>query len=220
MPLQPSSELRARVLLAASREDAPTRDRVKRRDSWLLLSAVVVPLLVFFAFGGLRDGPRPTLLVLRTSLGAGAIALVCLLVGLSRGRSTLGRARVWLWCLALLAPVALFGWKVAVSSQFERMMVLWPGRIGLRCLSLHCLMALWPLTALVLTRRESDPVHPALTGAAIGAAIGASLWVFVDLSCPVAYVPHLLLGHVLPLLLTTSVGAVLGERFIALRAHR
>ena len=118
--LPPSSELRARVLLAASRQDAPTRDRVKRRDGWLLLSAALVPLLVFFAFGGLRDGPRPTTLVLRTSLGASAIALICMLVGLSRGGSTLGRARVWLWCLALLAPSALFGWKVAASAPFER----------------------------------------------------------------------------------------------------
>ena len=45
----------------------------------------------------------------------------------------------------------------------------------------------------------------------------AALWVLVDLSCPVAYVPHLLLGHVLPLLLITGVGAGLGQRFITLR---
>ena len=175
-----------------------------------------MPLLIFLAFGGLRDGPRPTTLVLRTSLGASFIALACGVVGLSRGRSTLGRARVWLWGLALFAPVALFGWKVLASVQFEQMMARWPGRIGLRCLWLHCLMALWPLTALMITRRESDPLHPALTGAAIGSA----LWVLVDLSCPVAYVPHLLLGHVLPLLLTTSVGAALGQRFIALGARQ
>ena len=214
---RPASELRARVLLAASREDAAPRDRVKRRERWLWLSACAVPLLIFLAFGGVRDAPRPPALVLRSSLGAAAIALGCGVVGLSRGRSTLGRARVWLFGSALLAPLALLAWKVGTSAEFDQMMVKWPARVGLRCFWLSCLMALWPLTALVLARRKSDPVHPALSGAAFGAALGAALWVLVDLSCPVAYVPHLLLGHVLPLLLITGAGAGLGQRFIALR---
>jgi hypothetical protein len=41
--------------------------------------------------------------------------------------------------------------------------------------------------------------------------------VLVDLWCPVAYVPHLLVGHVLPLVATTLTGAWLGGRLIALR---
>jgi hypothetical protein len=80
-------------------------------------------------------------------------------------------------------------------------------------------MAVWPLVALVLTRRRTDPLHPSLTGAAIGSAVGASIWVLVDLNCPIAYLPHLLLGHVLPLVLITSVGAALGRRLIALRSR-
>jgi hypothetical protein len=48
--------------------------------------------------------------------------------------------------------------------------------------------------------------------------------VLVDLWCPVGYVPHLLLGHVLPLLLLMTLSAVLGSRVIALqssgRAHQ
>jgi hypothetical protein len=207
------------VLLAASLEDAPPRARVRRRDAWLLLSACVLPLLIFLAVGGMREAPRPPALVLRTSLGAAAIALGCGVVGLSRGRSTLGRARAWLFGVAVSAPLALFAWKIVTSAQFVDMMLQWPARIGLRCFWLSCVMAAWPLAAVVLTRQKSDPVHPALTGAAIGAAVGAGLWVLVDLSCPVAYVPHLLLGHVLPLLLITSTGAALGQRFIAMRAR-
>jgi hypothetical protein len=81
-------------------------------------------------------------------------------------------------------------------------------------------MAAVPLLVLVAARRETDPLHPARTGAALGSALGALVWVLVDLNCPVAYVPHLLLGHVLPLVSITLLGGALGERFIALRATR
>jgi hypothetical protein len=49
--------------------------------------------------------------------------------------------------------------------------------------------------------------------------VGAVVWVLVDLWCPVAYVPHLLLGHVLPLVLTALVGTLLGGRYLAVRAR-
>lgn len=207
------------MLLAASQQPAATRDQIWRRNAWLLLSAGMVPLLVFGAFGGVRAAPRPPALVLQTSLGAGAIALGCAVVAFSRGRSTLGRARMGLVSVAAAAPLALLGWKIATSASFERMMVSWPTRVGLRCLLLSCLVAAWPLAVMAIIRRGSDPVQPGLTGAALGAAIGAASWVLVDLNCPVAYVPHLLLGHVLPLLLAMLAGAGLGQRFIALRGR-
>ena len=162
---QPSSALRARVLLAASQKDAATRQRVKRRDALLAFSACLVPLLVFAAFGGVREGPRPQALVLQPALGAAALALAATVVGFSRGRSTLGRAGIWSLGLMFATPAALFGWKVLMSAQFDNMMVNWPARVGFRCLGLSCLMAVWPLAAFLIARRASDPVHPALTGA-------------------------------------------------------
>jgi hypothetical protein len=217
--MQPPSELRTRVLSAASRERAATRPQVQRRRAVLLLSACVVPVLIFLAFGGLRAGPRPSALVLRTALGSTAIALVALVVACSRGRSTLGRAGVYFLWLSIATPFALLAWKVAMSAGVASMMQRWPERVGFRCLLLSCLMSAWPLAALVMARKALDPLHPALTGAAIGSAIGASIWVLVDLNCPIAYVPHLLLGHALPLLIITVAGAGLGERYMAFRAR-
>ena len=75
-------------------------------------------------------------------------------------------------------------------------------------------MALVPLLGVLWLRRGSDPLHPHLTGAASGAAVGAGVWVLVDLWCPVSYLPHLLLGHVLPLLLLITLAALLGSRII------
>jgi hypothetical protein len=211
--------LRARVLSAVRREPAPIRSRVRIRNAALLLSGFVVPVIGLLAFGGVWAGPRPAVLVAETAIGAGAIALTASVVALSRGRSVLGRTAAWLSGLVVMTPVVLFVWKIAVSSRFDDMMVKWPERVGLRCLWLSCLLAAWPLVAFVMIRKRSDPTHPWLTGAATGAAVGASMWVLVDLACPVSYVPHLLLGHVLPLMIITGAGAVLGRRFIGIRSR-
>ena len=48
---------------------------------------------------------------------------------------------------------------------------------------------------------------------------GACAWVAADLWCPVAYVPHLLLGHILPLFVLAGAGALLGRTLLSLR-HR
>ena len=53
----------------------------------------------------------------------------------------------------------------------------------------------------------------------MGLAAGAWGWVVVDLWCPVAYIPHLLLGHVLPLIVLAGVGALLGRAFLSLRSR-
>jgi Negative regulator of sigma F len=49
------------------------------------------------------------------------------------------------------------------------------------------------------------------SGAVIGFAAGACAWVAVDLWCPIAYVRHLLLGHLLPVFLLALTGALLGR---------
>jgi hypothetical protein len=53
-----------------------------------------------------------------------------------------------------------------------------------------------------------------LLGAAIGAAAGAWSWTLTDLWCPVAYVPHLLLGHVLPVALLAIAGLTFAPGFL------
>lgn len=95
-----------------------------------------------------------------------------------------------------------------------------PSRIGLKCLALSLAMAAAPMFVLLAARFRSDPLHPAATGAAVGAAVGAMAWVLVDLWCPVGHLPHLLIGHVLPIALLIAAGAVLGSRYLAVRWSR
>ena len=99
---------------------------------------------------------------------------------------------------------------------FGAAMVAWPERSGLRCLSLSLVVALGPLLSFLAMRR-SAPVQPALNGAVLGFAAGACAWLAVDLWCPVAYVPHLLLGHVLPLFVLAGAGALLGQALLSIR---
>lgn len=212
-----SDDFRARVLAAATQEPSPTRTQMRLRNLALLTSGFIVPLVVFFGFGGIRPTHRPGDLILETAGGALLIAATVVVIALRRGQSMLGRPGTWLIALALATPVVLFLWKIGISSLFPGMMVKWPERPGFRCLRLSCLLAAWPLIAIIVTRRGSDPTHPRLTGAAIGAAVGACVWVLVDLWCPVSYVPHLFLGHILPLVGTTLLGTWLGGVAIAVR---
>jgi len=229
-----SQELKAWVLAAAAAEPSPTRDTVRRRNVLMgvLAAASGVAAFLVFAllasdgqlvrFGGAvaphRHLERSAWLVLATAGGALAVATTALWFSLSRGRSMLGRSHTWLLAGIALIPLALFGWKVACSLAFGDPMAEWLQRPGLRCLSLSLLVAAGPLLAFLAMRR-SAPVHPALNGAAIGVTAGACAWVGVDLWCPVAFVPHLLLGHVLPLGILAGTGALLGQSLLALRSR-
>ncbi len=227
-----SAALRARVLAAAAAEASPTRAAVARRNRLigLIAAASGVGALVIFALIAsegrlLRLGgevaaqqrlERPVSLVATTAGGALAIAVAALWLALARGRSMLGRSQRWLLLGSALIPIILFVWKVGCSVAFSDAMAIWPDRSGLRCLSLSLVVSIGPLLSFLAMRR-SAPVHPALNGAAMGLAAGACAWVGVDLWCPVAYVPHLLFGHVLPLVLLAGAGALLGRAFLSPR---
>jgi len=130
----------------------------------------------------------------------------------------LGRSGSRLLCGIALIPLGLFVLKVSCSLAFGDPMEEWLERPGLKCLSLSLLVAAGPLLAFLAARR-SAPVHPALNGAAIGVASGACAWVALDLWCPVGFVPHLVLGHVLPVCILAGLGALLGQTLLSLRSR-
>jgi hypothetical protein len=229
-----SAEFKARVLAAVAAEPSPTRAAVDRRNALINMVAAASGMGAFVIFAALMsDGQllrlggevaphqyleRSVWLVVMTAGGALGIAAVALWLALGRGRSMLGRSRSWLLCGITLIPICLFAWKVGCSLAFGDAMVSWPGRAGLRCLALSLLVAVGPLLAF-LTARRSAPVHPALNGAIMGVASGACALVAVDLWCPVAFVPHLLVGHVLPLIILAGTGALLGQALLSVRGR-
>ena len=227
-----SVELRARVLAAAAAEVSPTRAAVKRGNMFISMVAAASGIGAFVIFAVLMSegellrlggevalqqrSERSVWLVVTTAGGALGVAATALWLALWRGRSMLGRSRRWLLYGGVLIPISLFAWKVSWSVAFGDAMVAWPERPGLRCLALSLLVAVGPLSSFLAMRR-SAPVQPALNGAAMGLAAGACAWVAVDLWCPVAHVPHVVPGHVLPLFVLAGAGALLGQALLSRR---
>jgi hypothetical protein len=216
-PVEPPDELRAKIALAITAQSSPPRRTVVRQTVALTVGSWLIAILVFLYAGGLRPTGRPLPLILGTAAGIGAIAVVAGWAALGRGRSTLGRARHWLLPIVMGSPALILAWKIFWSAQYQGALEHWATRPGFRCLGLSMAIAIGPLMAFAIARRGSDPRRPVLTGFAAGMAIGAITSLLTDLWCPVAYVPHLLLGHLLPIVLLGGLGAWLGRVAIALR---
>jgi hypothetical protein len=229
-----NAELRARVLTAAAAEPSPTRAAVGRRNALIGMVGAAGAIGAFMIFAALMSESqllrlggevapqwrleRSVGLVVTTAGGALGVATTAVWLALSRGRSMVGRSRGWLLYGGALIPIALFALKVIGSVAFGDAMVAWPERPGERCLALSLLVAAGLLPSFLAIRR-SAPVRPALNGAVMGVAAGACAWVAVDIWCPVAYVPHLLLGHVLPLVVLAGAGALLGSAVLSVRSR-
>jgi hypothetical protein len=213
-----SAELRARVLAGVASTPSPTRAHTLRARLWLVAGAVAGALGVFFSQGGVRTTGRPPVLVTLTTLGTSiSVAVGMYFLFTRRARSMLRRP---LWVLGLvsaLSIVAFLAWRYEVSSAFGLVQP-WPDRMGLRCLKLALATGSLPLFAALVAWRRTDPLAPAATGAAFGAGAGLATAVLTDLWCPVSYVPHLLLGHVLPILILAGIGSLLG--YVVLRVKR
>jgi hypothetical protein len=229
-----SQDIKARILAAVAAEPSPTRTEVNLRNTLLNILAGLGGMGAFVVFAlfvsdsqllrlGGQVSPQQHLerslwLVATTAGGALGVAAAAVWLALWRGRSMLGRSRSALLYGSALIPIGLFAWKVICSLAFGYPMTAWPERPGLRCLALSLLIAIGPLVAFLAVRRTA-PVRPALNGASMGIAAGACSWVAVDLWCPVASVPHLLLGHVLPLCILAAVSAILGDAFLSVRSR-
>jgi hypothetical protein len=210
----PPTDLKARTLGAVQARPSATRRTQVLRAAILMAGAVVAGFVIFIAVGGIRVTGRPLGLVLGTSLGTGFVAAVCAWAAFGRQKSMMGRPTAWLVAVALAGPVALLAWKVGYSAQFDHGIDQWPTRIGFKCLRLSLGIGIVPLLALMFVRKGTDPTHPRALGFAMGMALGLCANELVDLWCPVAYLPHLLLGHILPAVMLGIVGAVLGSRIL------
>ena len=126
-----------------------------------------------------------------------------------------GRASSWLTAIAIASPLALLVWKILWSAQYDNGLDAWVKRPGFKCLGLGLTMGALPLAAILFARRGTDAVHPGRAGMAVGVGIGLAAATLVDAWCPVAYVPHLLLGHILPLVLLGAVGFWLGRKILS-----
>src|SRR5439155_22321059 len=83
-------------------------------------------------------------------------------------------------------------------------------RVGFRCFGLSFAFAAAPLVVSWWAARGQHPVHPALRGALIGLACGLTAGLAVNLWCPVIALRHILIGHVGPVAMMVTMGALVG----------
>jgi hypothetical protein len=217
MPLSP--DFKSRVLASVREVPAPTRKETLQRQTWLIAAGLTGALALFFIKGGLRVTSRPPSLIALTSVGTAIFVGVGMWLLFTRGPSGLRRPRTVLVGAALLSTVAFVAWRYGISALYGRAGA-WPGRVGLRCLVLSVGTGGLMLFAALMSWRRSDPITPRATGAAFGAGAGLGSALLVDLWCPVGYVPHLLLGHVLPIVILSLAGALIGGRVLGIVRRR
>jgi hypothetical protein len=217
----PSLELRARVLEAVQRESAPSVAAGGRRRARALIwgFGVSLAILVLSLVGGPHAHARPHGYVVALAAAWLPIAVLATWAGVGRGGSMLGRPLAWRIAVVALTPLALLAVWAALAQ-------VWPSTLGdpsgppqyAICNVMTLVFAAGPLIAFGVVRRGSDPVSPRLTGAAIGAAAAAWAAVVLHILCGFTSAQHILLGHIVPVVLTTFVGALWTARTVAIRA--
>jgi hypothetical protein len=217
-PGSPPSELYRRILAVI---DSPSAvdSRTSKRISFVLvavplLSALVVAIASYLAYGrpaaGLEFDVR-SIERLWFVLGLfGALTLTATYVAVAQGRNGFGAMAAVLIALAcLIAP--LYTILIAPEPLHASGTVLEATQIsrwGVRCLVLASIVIALALTGFLFALRRAVPVAVRLRGAALGAAAGAWAGLALLFFCPAAERLHLLVGHSLPVLAATLLGAL------------
>jgi hypothetical protein len=210
----PSSALRARVLDAAAKKNAPTRARGTQMLVVVVVSSIAFATMVFELAGGFdHSAGRPIGLTLALAGGWLVACAALTWLALGRGDSTLPRRPAILVPLAIATPLACFVWMHLFNGTYQEPFE----RVGFRCLAYTLLVAAVPLLGFLFVRRGIEPRKPAALGAAVGATCGAWGGLVMDMWCPLTNTPHVLVGHVTPLAIATMIGALVGHRVLGLR---
>jgi len=211
-----SATARQKVLDYAASAPSPTRRELGRHRFVAGAAAALWTGTVLLVFHGVRIAPRPDWLFAATALGSALLAGVAVWLVAHRGEHMLGRSLATLVAVVGVVPLALFAWKVGVTACAQGMLEPFEGRTGVRCFFVSLLSGLGPFAALLWARHGSVLEHAQLYGVATGVAVGAIGWTVNELRCQVGYVPHVLLGHVLPIVVFSLIG-FLAARWLAPR---
>lgn len=211
-------QLRARILAEAKSVPSETvAERAVGARVAIALAALCVTALAY-EVGFPRK--RPTEVLVALAVGGAIAALAVTWMAVARGKSTLGRPVPVLGTVAALAPFGILAFACLVAA-FDHGVVLMGGtpKQHLSCALFSLAFAAGPFAALVYVRRGSDPVHPRALGAAVGAAAGAWGAAMIDVHCSLTTIEHLTLGHALPIVVMTLLGALLGARILGVGAR-
>lgn len=207
--LQPSPDLRAKILASAKAAPSPTRANLVRRRFVAAVLALAWLVLVVM-LGHVR--PEAAGLVLLVAWLLAAMATTAYVLGPAR---RFGRPRR---ALALVGPI--IGALIVASAWGAGMLL---GHSNDRhagegiCWLLTVGVGLVPLALGLWVERRSDPIAPGKSAAALGAIAGAWAGVAMSFVCGRSETMHVFVGHVAALLATVALAALVGRRVLMLR---
>jgi hypothetical protein len=209
-------DFKARLRTAVQKNPRPTRPESRRRVVGVHAIAILVMLGIFEAAGGAAHGSgRPALLTIVVVAAVSLVGVAATFLATPSKGSMLERP--W-WVhlgLVLLAPVAITVamtvWHHFYDEPFQR--------FGWRCMGLTIAMGIALGTAMFAVRRARVIHHPGSTGGALGATAGVWATMLVDVWCPLTNLPHVVVGHALPVLVLGLVGVLAGTKILALKSR-
>jgi hypothetical protein len=205
--------LKERILAAAAASPSPTRQQGRRVVHVLAAAAIVTDILLFQLAGGLahsRDRPLEWTVWLADTW---AIATGVITWLTARFGSPLVRDAEVLGLACLTAPLVLWALMDHAHGFYPDP----PRAADSTCFFGTLACAASPLGAFLWARRGSEPRQPAILGAAGGCSAGAWAAVLMLLWCPDTAKGHAFVGHVMPVVVATLVGAAMGARVVRLR---
>jgi len=207
-------------ILAAIGSPSAVDSRTSKRISFVLVAVPLLVALVVAIASWLTYG-RPAA-GLELNVGSierlwfavgvfGALTLTATCLALAQGRSGFGAMAAVLVAIAcLIAP--LYTILIAPEPLHASGTVLEATQIspwGVRCLIVASVVSALALCGFLFALRRAVPVAVRLRGAALGASAGAWAGLALLFFCPAADRLHLLVGHSLPVVAATLVGALL-----------
>jgi hypothetical protein len=173
----------------------------------------IVAVLIAIAIGVLRMRPDIALLPVPSLIGVtfavALLAVATLVVALSPGAHGLGAPLTMIATLAATtAPL------YAVITIAAGLGVSTDGPAVRGCFSASIGVAVLCLGGLTFALRRSVPAAPIARGALLGACAGAWSGLTQHLHCPCGEALHILIGHAIPIVICTTLGAVISPRFL------
>lgn len=212
-------EVKGRVLDAVRREPARTRPETTRVVAMVVVAGFLTTFCVMMMLGGFFGGGRPAAYLALSTAGWLAMAGIATWGAVGRGRSMVGRPTPVVRTVALVTAPVMAVWVLIAWAGWPTLPVC-PAKADLLCLAFTLVLALGPFAAFLFVRRRTDPVHPRLSGAALGAASGAWGAVAMHVRCICADPTHLLVAHVVPIAVFSVAGWLLGARVLGISGKR
>ena len=217
---KPSPELKANLFKAIAKEPSPTRKVVGRQTKTIFVTSIFLAIAEFLLLGGIRQSEESySWLVF-----AGTLAMFVTIVATTKIMIVLNQTSANVRKGQLVLGVVLCGGLSIVAAKTAYITMFFGGVddriVGFsnKCF-LTLAIGVIILTVYTYIFRNSDPLHPHMTGASLGIVSGVSATILTELWCPFVTSLYSGLSLILPILILGSIGWLFGMKFIRLQPH-